>query len=84
MLLYMASGVPPVVSPVGMNAEVLSKGDFGRPATAVSEWRDALIDLLREPRLARELGDRARIVAEEHYSVGAVTPLLCRALRSVA
>ena len=57
MLLYMACGIPVVVSPVGMNAEVLQKGDVGFGASSIDEWVSALDDLIRNPENGRRMGD---------------------------
>ena len=42
MLQYMAAGLPVVVSPVGMNHDVLEKGDVGFAAGSPEQWYEAL------------------------------------------
>lgn len=42
MLQYMSCGIPVVVSPVGMNQEVLQMGDVGIGANSNDAWREAL------------------------------------------
>jgi glycosyltransferase involved in cell wall biosynthesis len=84
MLLYMACGVPVVVSPFGMNGEVLSRGDVGHAAASESEWVDAIVGLLDEPERRQRLGATGRRVVEEHYSVSAHAPRLGAFLRGVA
>src|SRR5205807_7501247 len=74
MLLYMACGLPVVVSPVGMNAEVLKKGDIGFAASSESDWVEQLNLLLRDPDLRGRMGAMGRQVVVEHYSVEALAP----------
>jgi glycosyltransferase involved in cell wall biosynthesis len=76
MLLYMASGVPVVVSPVGMNVEVLSRGEVGRSATGPRQWLDALVELIESPATRAVLGQEGRQVVEQHYSVRVLAPRL--------
>jgi glycosyltransferase involved in cell wall biosynthesis len=84
MLTYMASGVPVVASPVGMNAEVLGLGEIGFGAATRDEWIDALDVLLSEREEARAMGMRGREVAVRYFSVEALAPRLARELFSVA
>lgn len=84
MLLYMACGVPVVVSPVGANRDVLACGEVGLGAASDDDWVDALDTLLRDPGHARALGTRGRAVVEERFSVTSQAPRLAALLRSVA
>jgi glycosyltransferase involved in cell wall biosynthesis len=83
MLLYMASGVPVIASPVGMNAEVFAKGDIGLPASDSRQWTDALVALLDDASGRFDRGERARQAVETYYSLHALGPQLANALRSV-
>jgi glycosyltransferase involved in cell wall biosynthesis len=74
MLLYMACGVPVVVSPVGMNAEVLALGTIGFGPRSGSEWTESLSWLLNNPEQASEMGSRGRQVAVEHFNLDALSP----------
>ena len=79
MLQYMASGLPCVVSPVGMNRDVLARGACGLVATSESEWVDALVTLSRDADLCRQLGNTGRQIVEKHYDV----PVIARQLSEV-
>ncbi len=81
MLLYMACGVPAVVSPVGMNAEVLALGSVGRGATDPGSWLEHLLDFVDSPEKRKATGTRARQVIEQNFSLGAIVPRLAAALR---
>ena len=65
-LVYMACAVPPVVSPVGTNREILEDGAEGFFAETEAEWCDRIVTLLRDGQLRRRLGRaaRARVIAE--------------------
>jgi glycosyltransferase involved in cell wall biosynthesis len=84
MLLYMACGIPVVVSPVGMNVEVLEKGEVGFGASTECEWVEHLDTLLRDPALRLRMGEAGRKVVMENYSVEVLAPQLARTLRSVS
>jgi glycosyltransferase involved in cell wall biosynthesis len=83
MLQYMATGLPAVVSPVGMNVEVLAHGESGLTARSTREWTDALVALARDPERRRRLGTTGRAVAQAHYDVPVVAARLAAAFRSV-
>ncbi len=83
MLLYMACGLPVVVSPVGMNAEVLAKDTLGFAATTDSDWVEHLDHLLRDRELRQRMGAAGRQVVIQHYSVEALAPKLAKTLADV-
>jgi glycosyltransferase involved in cell wall biosynthesis len=72
MLQYMSAGIPVVVSPVGMNVEVLDRGSFGYAPRSGSEWYSALEALIDNPELNYEFGRQARLVAEKDFSLESV------------
>jgi len=67
-LLYMASGRPAVLSPVGVNADIVRPWENGVLATSEDEWHDALERLAASPELRRTLGAAGRRTVEEGYS----------------
>lgn len=81
MLLYLACGTPVVVSPVGMNAEVLSLGDVGQAASTPGEWLDRLLELTDAPKTRSQMGIEARSLVERHFSVRLLAPQLASILR---
>jgi len=82
MLQYMACGLPVVASPVGMNAEVLQKGDFGLSPRNENEWESALNQLASNPARRSRLGKNGRIVAQQ-FDTKVVSQSLAAAIRSV-
>lgn len=81
MLCYMACGIPAVVSPFGMNNEVLALGHVGFAARAEDDWVDALVYLLKNPDVGAEMGANGRSIVRQQYSVCALAPKLAGALR---
>ena len=67
-LQYMALGIPALVSPVGMNTEVVSSGANGYVCATPAEWEIALRTLLRDDQLRTRLGRAARATVEARYS----------------
>ncbi len=76
MLLYMSCGLPVVVSPVGMNNEVLSLGKIGFGPRVDSEWVDYITWLLDNSGQGAEMGMVGRKIVEEHYSLHVLSPRL--------
>ncbi|HEY5024080.1 MAG TPA: glycosyltransferase [Acidimicrobiales bacterium] len=81
MLQYLACGVPAVVSPVGMNTEVLAMADVGLPATTEEEWVEALLTLYRDREAARSLGRNGRALAQRAFSVPVIAAQLAAVMR---
>lgn len=68
-LQYMALGVPALVSPVGMNTEVVQHGHNGFVCATAAEWEASLRALLADAGLRQRLGQAARATIEARYSV---------------
>jgi len=83
-LQYMGVGVPPVISPVGMNATVIEDGVNGFLADTPEEWREKLERLLRDPALRQRMGLAARETVQRLYSHEANFPKLKQALEHAA
>lgn len=84
LLSYMSVGLPFVASPVGVNAELLEKGEVGYAARDAGDWYDALRRLASDREAARRMGAAGRTVVEEGYSVKTNAPKLARIFREVA
>ena len=63
---FMALGKPVVVTPVGMLNENVAHGRSGFYATTEDEWREYLGQLIEEPDLREEMGNRALQAVEEN------------------
>ncbi|HEX8135979.1 MAG TPA: glycosyltransferase family 4 protein [Pyrinomonadaceae bacterium] len=84
MISYMAVGLPVVVSPVGVNSEILRLGQVGLAAATSDEWYDALSALFADRSLARAMGATGRSVVLEHYSVSRNVSRLAEIFHEVA
>lgn len=71
LIQYLASGVPVVASPVGLNLDIVREGKNGYFAATAEEWAEKLGILLSSPTLARELGEYGREDVERRYSLRA-------------
>ncbi len=83
-LQYMALGIPPVVSPVGVNTTIVRDGVNGFYAGAEEEWIDRIALLLEDEPLRRNLGQKARTTVEDSYSARVHAPRVARILTEAA
>jgi glycosyltransferase involved in cell wall biosynthesis len=80
---YMAVGVPFVMSPVGVGAEMGADGVTHFNAATPEDWYDRLDRLLTDRNLSREMGKAGRQHAVEHYSLEVQAEKLATALKGV-
>jgi glycosyltransferase involved in cell wall biosynthesis len=73
-LQYMALGIPALVSPVGMNTEVVQDGYNGYICKDAADWHHYLRQLLTDATHRQALGKAARVTIEQRYSVISNTP----------
>lgn len=81
-LQYMALGIPAVMSPVGVNTEIIRDGVNGFLADTQQEWVSRLSALIESAELRANTGAAARKTVEEKYSVNAWKNELLRLLSS--
>ncbi|MBN1974703.1 MAG: glycosyltransferase family 4 protein [Sedimentisphaerales bacterium] len=72
MLQYMAVGLPVIVSPVGMNNEVISKDNIGFAANSPDDWYNAFETLYNNIPMQMKLGSIGREVVEKYFSADAI------------
>jgi glycosyltransferase involved in cell wall biosynthesis len=73
MLLYMATEVPVIVSPVGMNREVLNLGNVGLPAETADEWIQALLFIHQNRGKAITMGKAGRRIILNYFDRSIIT-----------
>jgi glycosyltransferase involved in cell wall biosynthesis len=81
-LQYMAVGVPALVSPVGVNTDVIQHGKNGLLASSTSEWLDSLYQLAHSPELRSSLGVAGRQTVEAKYSSIVAAATFAHAVRT--
>ena len=80
-LLYMAMGKPVVVSPIGVNSEIVRHGINGYHASNSAEWTQYLGTLLQDAVLRARLGSAGRQIVADEYCIRAVLPRWLAVLR---
>jgi glycosyltransferase involved in cell wall biosynthesis len=84
MLQYMAVGLPSIVSPVGMNRDVLEKAEVGFSAISHEQWYDALESLYNDWELQKRLGMSGRMAVEKYYNADLISKELAGIFRKTA
>lgn len=70
-LQYMALEIVTIMSPVGVNSEIISDGENGMLASETAEWVEKLSLLIENEELRLRLGKAGRQTVIEKYSVTA-------------
>jgi glycosyltransferase involved in cell wall biosynthesis len=83
MLQYMAAGLPVIVSPYGMNAEVLEMGEIGYGARTNDDWLATLEALYADASLRARFGRAGRAVIESDFSTAIVAGRIADAFGSL-
>ena len=68
-LQYMALEIPTVMSPVGVNREIIEDGVNGFLASSVDDWSEKLVGLVESAELRRCMGTAARQTVVDRYSM---------------
>ncbi len=82
-LQYMAVGTPVVLSPVGMNRDVITDGVDGFHANTPEEWQEKLTRLIVDPELRERMGRAARKTVATRYSHDVYYPVFKELLLSI-
>lgn len=80
---YMAVGVPFVMSPVGVGAEMGVPGETHLNAETLEDWYNSLNTLLSDVELRTQMGERCREHSVKYYSVPVHAEILAEVLHSV-
>jgi glycosyltransferase involved in cell wall biosynthesis len=70
-LSYMACGIATVMSPVGVNSEIIQHGVNGFLAETEQQWIDRLSELIENAPLREQIGKSGRETVVKNYSVNA-------------
>jgi len=83
-LQYMALSIPTIMSPVGVNSEIIQDGYNGFLASTTSEWVDKISQLVESAELRKKMGENGRATVVDQFSVDAVKDLYIKYLREAA
>ena len=70
-LQYMALEIPTLMSPVGVNSEIIQDGINGYLPSSEDEWVKALSNLVEDKELRKRIGKAGRATVIDKYSVRA-------------
>lgn len=73
-LQFMASGVPTIVSPVGVNRDIIEEGVTGFFASEPKEWEEKINILSKNDELRKKMGENARSMVTNNYSLKRMYP----------
>jgi glycosyltransferase involved in cell wall biosynthesis len=80
---YMAVGIPVLLSPVGVNQEIVRSGIDGYHCSTVDEWVNYLNILINDKSLCKKMGASGRLRAIEKYSINSLIPAMLELMRSL-
>lgn len=70
-LQYMALEIPTIMSPVGVNSEIIEEGKNGMLASSIEEWVQKLSQLIEDSSLRKQMGEEGRKTVLKDFSVEA-------------
>jgi glycosyltransferase involved in cell wall biosynthesis len=82
-LSYMACGIATVMSPVGVNKDIIQHGVNGFLANTEQQWIDCISQLIENPALRQQIGNAGRETVVKNYSVNAHKHRYLEVLNSV-
>ncbi|MBC7695904.1 MAG: glycosyltransferase [Burkholderiales bacterium] len=82
-LSYMACGIATVMSPVGVNKDIIQQGINGFLAATESEWVDCMSQLIENNDLRQQIGLTGRETVVKNYSVNAHKDAYLEVLKSL-
>ena len=84
ILQYYGVGVPAVVTPVGINRDIVKDGLNGFWAQHEEEWKGRLLRLIQDETLRREMGLRGRETVKSEYSLEVNAPRILSVLQKTS
>ncbi len=80
----LATGVPVVCSPAGINKEIVEDGVHGFWANTQEEWIEKLEILINDHDLRKRMGKEGRKRVIEHYSLKANAPRMLKIFQQLS
>lgn len=82
-LQYMALEIPTLMSPIGVNTEIIQDGLNGFLADPINEWVDKISLLIENPELRAKIGKAGRQTVVDKYSIQANKYLYLKEFREL-
>ncbi len=70
-LQYMALEIPTIMSPVGVNSDIINDGENGFLAGTIEEWVEKISLLVEDKELRNKVGKAGKLTVVKEYSVEA-------------
>jgi glycosyltransferase involved in cell wall biosynthesis len=81
---YMGCGTPALVSPVGVNEQIVKHGETGFHCRTIEDWVRYLRQLIHAPGMRMEMGRKARERVEQCYSVSSLLPKMTALFQDIS
>lgn len=65
---YLSLGIPAVVTPVGVNSEIVIEEETGFLADSLTDWENSLEKLITDDKLRKKMGEKGRQHIIKNYS----------------
>lgn len=72
LIQYFSVGIPAVASPVGVNKTIVENGKTGYLCNSDEEWKVALVGLITDANLRKQMGLTGRTKIEREYSTSSM------------
>lgn len=72
-LQYMSLAIPTIMSPVGVNSDIIVSGKNGFLCDSPSSWEKTITDLIINHNLRETIGKEGQKTVTQHYSVMAIS-----------
>ena len=69
LIQYLACGIPTIASPVGVNSKIVQHNENGFIAFDKKEWTKYLSDLINDPQIRSQMGEKGRTHIVDEYSL---------------
>jgi glycosyltransferase involved in cell wall biosynthesis len=81
---YMGCGTPALVSPVGVNEQIVKHGETGFHCRTIEDWVAYLRQLIHNPAMRTEMGRKARERVEQKYSISSLLPRMVSLFQDIS
>lgn len=84
LIQYMATGIPSVASPIGINTDIIQDGVNGFLARSKNEWVEKISLLIEDIHIREQIGKEGRQTVLNKYSLQKIAPKLVEVYKKAA